>query len=271
MDRLVAFARKSNNPIVQGFFNTGISQYPEQLAHNLSLAKNTITENLTEEMVCALIETCKTCAKPLIISDGADGHDEQAGVQLRAAHGNGSNQYVSKGSTVVSKDGLVSGPRLSQNQVDSLQDYQAGSEVNQVLRGGGTMTDDLDQMTEELDSSMGVTLKDAEVYRVIPNGVADKLGPGDVYQDKGFVSTTKQQGALDDIIDKVGFDSSDVKQMTIAVPKGTRAIDMNANLKTAGHNENYFPQQKEVVLGRGYKFRVESKDAHGNLRVRLLR
>jgi hypothetical protein len=96
------------------------------------------------------------------------------------------------------------------------------------------------------------TQKDTTLYRGIDNAtLLDSMEVGSTITDKGFVSTTYSQDVAK------GF-SQDEEEMTdtgavitIRVPKGRPAIDMQ-NISEAGDEE-------EVLLPRNSKFKVVSK------------
>lgn len=78
-------------------------------------------------------------------------------------------------------------------------------------------------------------------YREMSSGIIDKLKPGDIFQDKGFVSTTIKKD--------LGF-GGDTK-LEIRVPKGTKGIYI-APL-------SYFEDEQELLLNRNTKFKIIEK------------
>ena len=99
LDRLAAWSR-SQDPIVQRFFDTGVTSMPKQLAEHLGRARaSAATQPITLEMVEALIATCKMAEGALMIGDGTQGNDDfrTASDEPMDLVGNGSNQYVHVG------------------------------------------------------------------------------------------------------------------------------------------------------------------------------
>lgn len=119
--------------------------------------------------------------------------------------------------------------------------------VNSYLRAGNL--DDFDQddvineknikkMIEEINADMKPLTQDLHLYRGDPDADAS-LEPGDVFSDKGFLSTSSWQS--------VGSSFAENEVMfQIAAPKGQKAIVMNF-------------VEKEVLLPHGTKFRVKEK------------
>lgn len=157
---------------------------------------------------------------------------------------------------------------LTVHQTDALQNYQGGSEVNHALRSGEPLKGGYQKDVEHLDASMSPLTKDATLYRVVPSDVTANLSIGDVFEDRGFVSTTKTSAALNKIKDEVDLHDDETSTVTIKAPKGTKAIDVNAHLKGSRNNFEY---QKEMVLDRGLKYRVNNKDNRGNVWVEVVR
>lgn len=143
--------------------------------------------------------------------------------------------------------------------------------------GGGTTMSAREsrEAVERLDAAVarGEIEEPTTVFRVmsVHGKFADSLQPGATFRDDGFVSTTKTEDAAREIsLEMTGGGgpavtspsgrrfSSDILMLRIELPKGTRALDMNAVLKE--HKKfNNFDWQHEVLLGRRQTFRVVNR------------
>lgn len=103
---------------------------------------------------------------------------------------------------------------------------------------------------KKLDAEMEPLPKDTKLYRVLGSHRAD-FEEGDEFVDHGFMSTTRSSDALETIVEDVGL-SDEYSHLVIHAPKGTPHINVNARLE-GGH---MYSHQKEIVLGRGLKYRV---------------
>lgn len=120
--------------------------------------------------------------------------------------------------------------------------------INKVLRGQKSTTPVIDAKIAALDKNFNeapLVPKNIEVYRSLRTTVVQDLKPGDVFQDKGFISTTIGKGAVKPVDTE--------SRMTIRVPKGTKGIYVQ--------EISEFPGEMEMLLNRGTKFKIlEVKD-----------
>jgi len=138
---------------------------------------------------------------------------------------------------------------LSKAELQAAKQYQNSSyNLNTHLRNG-TIGQSVDHQTQaaHLDAAMKKSPlpSDMELYRGIPGEVATKIaeqGVGAVFQDKGFVSTSKSKAKAK------GFGNSTV---TIQTKKGQLGLDMNQRIGPTG-----LSSEQEILLPRGTKFRV---------------
>lgn len=129
----------------------------------------------------------------------------------------------------------------------------AYEDINGHLRGlldtpltGGPL-DTVKNVISHLDSALAATPIDAPVitYRYSSSeDVFDALQPGDVFQDKGFTSTT---------IDKKVTNLMPIT-FTITSPAGTKL----------GAIPSAYELEKEMLLARGTSFQVDSRDVDSN-------
>lgn len=106
-----------------------------------------------------------------------------------------------------------------------------------------------------MDAAMVPLRQRAELYRAVYPEFVDKLKIGDVYTDKGFVSTTDDVRLLENIATDINLEPGDMGVITIRAAKGTPAVDVNS---TIGSSHGY-AYQRETVLGRGLTYRVINK------------
>lgn len=88
-------------------------------------------------------------------------------------------------------------------------------------------------------------------YRGGPRSVYGTLKHGDIFEDKAFVSVSKSREVGETFLGITGGDDILVE---IETSRGSKGIDVN---KTLG-NRSPYPDQEEIVLARGTKFRVVS-------------
>jgi len=108
--------------------------------------------------------------------------------------------------------------------------------------------------------------EDTSLTRTVPNYVMDGLNVGDVYQDDGYVSTTKNSSKIDDIrLDIGAYRAENHSILTVLAPKGLGHIDVNEELGAHGYDH-----QEEVILPRGTRFEVVSKGPGNTMTVKVL-
>lgn len=120
--------------------------------------------------------------------------------------------------------------------------------INQSLRGQGNFVSEEQRYIDSKVSGLDKSFKNAPtvpenlvVYREMGSGIIDDLKPGDMFQDKGFVSTTI----------KSTLNWGGGTKLEVRVPKGTKGIYV------APISE--FKSEKELLLNRGTKFRIVEK------------
>lgn len=174
-----------------------------------------------------------------------------------------------------SSDPSVSG-MLSKENVKDVKDYQNGGpalEANIVLRRPDRGLEwlkkeqpDAAAAVERLDAAIATSTldEDVQVARLAASHIAslsDKVGQE--YVDDGFVSTTHDHGEAVDKLQAMLYKSAGVTKreaqdktlyhMKINVPKGTPALKMFPI-----NPKGKYSWQKEILLGRGHKYRVDS-------------
>lgn len=94
------------------------------------------------------------------------------------------------------------------------------------------------------------TTKDVTVYRGLTSGRRrlESLSPGDIFNDKGFISTSSSLEIADDF-------SGGTSRMKILVPKGSRAISTSEITK--------FPNEEEILLGDNSNLKFVGLDDDG--------
>lgn len=112
-----------------------------------------------------------------------------------------------------------------------------------------------------------VLTEDTVLYRTVPNYVVDELKVGDVYQDDGYVSTTRNVDLIPSIRQDIGARVSAYHSvMTVLAPKGLGHIDVNEEL---GKDHRYW-HQKEIILPRGQRYQIVSKGPGNTMTVKVL-
>lgn len=117
--------------------------------------------------------------------------------------------------------------------------------INKKLRSGSVPDGSLGKTVQDLDASIASASpleRDTTLYRAIdPSGAAHmmQLKPGDVYQDKGYVSTTASKDYL--------ATANAEMHLVINARAGSRAAPIASK----------HPHEDEMLLARGGRFRVE--------------
>lgn len=144
------------------------------------------------------------------------------------------------------------GSKLSQADVDHIQNYTADTSLNHAIRRGSLRPEQAVQR-DAMDKAIAKhTLPEAtQLYRIAPREVFGELKEGTTLADKGFVSTSKSKSSALDLIEEAGLGHHETVLFQINAPKGTGHIDVNATIP-----KHHFPEQKEVILGRDTKFKV---------------
>jgi hypothetical protein len=144
--------------------------------------------------------------------------------------------------------------------------------LNKVLRKEDekNFADDLKHQIQTLDRAMQPLPQAETVHRVVRDAVIRGIEVGDVFEDRGYISTTRDEGMLGVIRNDLGYTSlSLLTHIKIEVPKGTGHLDVNKEMGDHPYGNQYAHQQ-EVILPRGTHFEVvgksEEKDALGVMR-----
>lgn len=149
---------------------------------------------------------------------------------------------------IVSKDSKVGG-------YEAINGYlRTGSVPQSVADKFGATKNQMDSIIKDFDSafSKSVVKSDFTVYRGMRNG--DRvlnLGVGGVYNDKAYISTSKNLAASKKFSDGVGKNSIVMK---INVKKGNEALSMNDFSQRSGH----LKRENEILLPRDQKFKIIS-------------
>lgn len=159
--------------------------------------------------------------------------------------------------------------------VDAVQDYTAGSaDLNDPLRSGRQLSAAALKRAEVLDAAIADKriVGDVLLYRVSPREFSAALEEGTSFIDRGYVSTTKHRSALEGMIEDAGLTDEPLAYYTIKTPAGTPGLDVNLTLP---RDRNNFPEQREMILGRGHEFVVDRIDelpgGHAMYYLRLIR
>ena len=133
-------------------------------------------------------------------------------------------------------------------------DYSHGysHDINNQLRKGKLKSGFTDTV-KLLDSMIGKSkLKaDSVAYRVIDSKYAKMFKDGMTVRDNAFVSTTKSLSVVQGSSAIYGDDSGDQVVVRINLRKGTKALDINKTQRVD------FPGEKELLVARGQKFKVQ--------------
>lgn len=143
--------------------------------------------------------------------------------------------------------------RLKTTERDALQHYASNhpgdgyQAVNRGLRDGSGNC----SICGKLDDAIGKSevSKDVQVFRgaSLPDHVLSSLTPGSTFTDKGYVSTSLDHSVASNFSGKGAV-------FSIHVPKGSNGI-------FASHYTDN--DEKELLLPRGSKFRIDSVTKHG--------
>jgi hypothetical protein len=115
----------------------------------------------------------------------------------------------------------------------------------------------MDNMFNEVDPR---THKELTAYRVVGPEVFKNVKIGEVIEDKGFVSTTLNPGTMSEFYgdeDSRFYKDDNVTLLEIKVPKNTSALFV-PGIKSDYYKSN----QAELLLNRGTKFKVVSKEGN---------
>ena len=138
--------------------------------------------------------------------------------------------------------------------------------MNEHLRAGKIRHQNKREV-ELLDAHMknNTLTEDTTLTRTIAERVVATLDVGDVFQDDGYISTTKHAANIEGIRKDIGVKSEWQSTMTVLAPKGLGHIDVNEELGPHGYDD-----QEEVILPRGTRFQVVSKGPGREMTVKVL-
>lgn len=158
-------------------------------------------------------------------------------------------------------NGSLGGIELNPLYVYSLDDQNidlSSPNLNKYLRESGKNDSAKDKRIREIDCLINSSTlkKDLEVYRGVPLDfkkayIKDilKLRPGDIYEDKGFLSTSHSQKVAVSYATK---GSKDIIFFEINLKKGTHGMPL---FKSIGSSDK---EEFEILLKRNQKFVVEN-------------
>lgn len=144
------------------------------------------------------------------------------------------------------------------------------ADINNYLRTNGKDDTQIKEYVSSMDKEISKTKapRDMVLYRGT-SGVNkfDRLKEGDVFTDKGFVSTTTEVGTVAEFMSSAtggAFDSRPFEKgyvLEMNVPKGNQVLSVNNYFKNVG--SKYGPsadilRENEHILPRGSKFLVNS-------------
>jgi hypothetical protein len=172
-------------------------------------------------------------------------------------------------------------PEYSSNEDGTNVEYytSVGSwEMNGLLRTGKVPEDatfskeEIKDMIKSLDTEIGKTSapRDMVLLRGTSGSgtqVFEKLKEGDIYIDKGFISTTSNPEVVPEFMSTATggrYDSRPIEKgyvLQISVPKGSKVLSVNRYFKKVsgryGPSED-IRREDEHILPRGTKFKVDS-------------
>jgi hypothetical protein len=137
------------------------------------------------------------------------------------------------------------------------------------MEGGKFEREIAQESIDALDSeiSKNVAPKDMVLFRGVSGSDAsktfDKLKEGDVFTDKGFVSTTPDVEMVQEFMSSATgqkFDSRPIEKgyvLQVHVPQGENVFSVHQYFKNSGRDsDGMFERENEHILPRGTSFRV---------------
>jgi hypothetical protein len=136
----------------------------------------------------------------------------------------------------------------------------------------------------DLEISKSTAPRDMVLFRGVTGNDAsetfDKLNKGDVFTDKGFVSTTPDINVINEFMSSATggqFDSREVVKgyvLQVHVPKGGNVFSVQQYFKNSGRgSDGMFERENEHILPRGASFKVNNISTiqvRGNLVDKLI-
>lgn len=150
-------------------------------------------------------------------------------------------------------------PSMSDGEMTALTFYkeEGYSDINNALRNGEEYNSEIiDPIDTAISNS--VTTRDMVLYRGTNPDLIDYMSEGEVFNDLGYVSTTRNINTAEDF--GIQFGRNIV--MEIHVPKGSNALHLDRAIEAAR-------DEKEYLLPRNSNFRIRSietlKDSNGKI------
>jgi hypothetical protein len=143
---------------------------------------------------------------------------------------------------------------------DALAQYQGFlyEDINYQLRTGQespyVSKDKIDPLIKNIDLAMNKArlIDSVQVFRGITGDIVDQLKPGNIVQDKGFMSTSMLKDVASRFLGGIGADATRLAIVSINVPKGYQALSPHFAGKTTQNTE------QELLLKRNTKLKITS-------------
>lgn len=149
--------------------------------------------------------------------------------------------------------------KVSAKEKDALAFYQSIKylALNSYLRNGdsgGLRASTLEEQASQLESviSKSPVIKDIQVWRGVSGSFARELTkrqPGDIFTDKGFVSTSSDRS----VAELFSVQNGDNVLVRATLRQGTPALAISTITKNS-----QFEDQSEILLNRGNAYRIDS-------------
>lgn len=123
-----------------------------------------------------------------------------------------------------------------------------GTIDNKGLKEEGVTKKEVKQWIDTIEKTFehAKTKEDMVVYRGFSEDISVGLNPGDIIEDKGFVSTSSDENRADGFVR-----SRNATLLQIHVPKGSKAMSVK---ELSG-----FAAEEEILLNKNSKFRILKK------------
>lgn len=173
----------------------------------------------------------------------------------------------------VSLHGYIHGnalPELKYHQNQQWAGYELINNHNRHSNLHGETKEIVENHIKNIDSAIAKHTTDhhIHVWRGIGDNILHNVKKGDIVHDKGFVSTSVDPDHAR------SFGNTGVGVYAhINIPKGSKALSVNKYPKVRNHNDDRgisAPNENEVILPRGSKFRYEGKSLQGGKEVHHL-
>ncbi len=142
--------------------------------------------------------------------------------------------------------------------------------MNDHLWNGAPASKEILKSIEWLDQALqrASLPEDMVLYRGVTPGIWEAMKsdpkyitPGKTFPTKGFTSTTYDRTTAWKHASGKAKDADEIAMIEVLAPKGTQALSLEAN--------SYSPQDKEVLINKGTKFKVVEARKDGNV-MRLI-